>query len=111
MGCSSLILAPRFYRTGLSFEPWTKCVPEATTYNIKVTSSVPADRDSLSDQVTRYVIDYIKGSGLGPGEKVPSEIRTSAHLQISRGVVREAYRSLSAAGVLEIANGRVPRVG
>jgi GntR family transcriptional repressor for pyruvate dehydrogenase complex len=80
------------------------------TYNGGVKSGPPADRDSLSDQVTRYVIEHIRGSGLGPGEKVPSEIRTSAHLQISRGVVREAYRSLRAAGILEISNGRVPRV-
>jgi len=76
-----------------------------------VKSSLPVDRDSLSNEVTRYVIAYIRGSGLGPGDKVPSEIHTSAHLEISRGVVREAYRSLQAGGVLEISNGRVPRVG
>ena len=74
-------------------------------------SSLPAHRDSLSDEVTRYVLACIRGSGLGPGDKVPSEIHTSAHLGISRGVVREAYRSLQAGGVLEISNGRVPRVG
>ena len=74
-------------------------------------SSLPADHDSLSDEVIRYVIAYIRRSGLGPGGNVPSEVQTSAHLEISRGVVREAYRSLQAGGVLEISNGRVPRVG
>jgi DNA-binding FadR family transcriptional regulator len=73
----------------------------------------PSSRDAggLSDQVSRYVIEHIREYGLGPGEKVPSELRTSAHLQISRGIVREAYRSLRAAGILEIANGSAPRVG
>jgi GntR family transcriptional repressor for pyruvate dehydrogenase complex len=66
---------------------------------------------NLSDQVTRYVIDLIRGQGLAPGEEVPSEVRTSAELKISRGVVREAYRSLRGAGILEISNGRPPRVG
>lgn len=84
---------------------------EVAAYNVEVTSRTPADPDSLSDQVTHYIVDLIRTSGLGPGDKVPSEIRTSAHLQISRGVVREAYRSLRAAGILEISNGRVPRVG
>jgi GntR family transcriptional repressor for pyruvate dehydrogenase complex len=57
------------------------------------------------------VIEHIRGLGLTPGEEVPSEVRTSAQLKISRGVVREAYRSLSGAGILEISNGRLPRVG
>jgi GntR family transcriptional repressor for pyruvate dehydrogenase complex len=57
------------------------------------------------------VIEHIRGLGLAPGEEVPSEVRTSAQLKISRGVVREAYRSLRGAGILEISNGRTPRVG
>jgi DNA-binding FadR family transcriptional regulator len=56
-------------------------------------------------------VEHIREYGLAPGHKVPSELRTSAHLQISRGIVREAYRSLRAAGILEIANGSAPRVG
>jgi len=69
------------------------------------------DSGHLSDQVSRYIVEYIRESGLGPGDKVPSELRTSAHLQISRGIVREAYRSLRASGILETANGFAPRVG
>jgi GntR family transcriptional repressor for pyruvate dehydrogenase complex len=70
-----------------------------------------ADQIGLTDQVTRYVIEHIRGFGLAPGEEVPSEVRTSAELKISRGVVREAYRSLRGAGILDISNGRPPRVG
>lgn len=69
------------------------------------------DVGGLSDQVAQYVVEHIRESGLAAGDKVPSELRTSAHLQISRGIVREAYRSLRAAGILEIANGSAPRVG
>ncbi len=100
----------------LRVEPQIELVVEPdldqeAAYNVEVPTRAPVDLASLSDQVTHYIIDLIRSSGLGPGEKVPSEIRTSAHLQISRGVVREAYRSLRAAGILEISNGRVPRVG
>lgn len=35
----------------------------------------------------------------------------SAQLGVSRGAVREAYRSLSQSGLVEVANGRPPRVG
>jgi len=38
-------------------------------------------------------------------------VRVSADLEISRGIVREAYRSLRSAGIVEIAVGRSPRVG
>lgn len=69
------------------------------------------DNESLSDRVSRYIIEYIRTNRLGAGDKIPSEIRVSADLQISRGIVREAYRSLRAAGILEIFNGCAPRVG
>lgn len=100
-------------QTGFAVEPEVdpEVGEETGAYNVEVIPRASADRDSLSDQVTHYVIELIRSSGLGPGDKVPSEIRTSAELQISRGVVREAYRSLRAAGILEISNGRVPRVG
>lgn len=83
-----------------------------TIYNYSIVKAASSpDSGGLSDQVSRYIVEYIRESGLGPGEKIPSELRTSAHLQISRGIVREAYRSLRAAGILETANGFAPRVG
>ena len=41
---------------------------------------------------------------------MPSEVRVSSDLGISRGIVREAFRALKMAGILEISNGRSPRV-
>jgi len=42
---------------------------------------------------------------------MPSEVQISIDLMISRGIVREAFRPLSAAGVLEVGAGRSPKVG
>ena len=66
---------------------------------------------NLSDRVTHHLMEHIRTRGLASGERLPSEVRLSAELKISRGIVREAYRALGSAGVLEISNGRSPRVG
>jgi GntR family transcriptional repressor for pyruvate dehydrogenase complex len=65
---------------------------------------------SLSERVVRHLIAHIRRNRLPWGAEIPSEVRLSADLDVSRGIVREAYRSLAAAGVLEISNGRSPRV-
>ena len=66
---------------------------------------------NLSDRVVDYLIDYTRRHRLKSGETLPSEGMLSSKLKVSRGVVREAYRSLKTAGILDIANGRTPRVG
>jgi DNA-binding FadR family transcriptional regulator len=68
-------------------------------------------QDNLSDRVVEYLIDYTRRHRLACGAEIPSEGQTSEALQVSRGVVREAYRALKTAGVLDIGNGRTPRVG
>jgi len=67
--------------------------------------------DSLTIRVTDFIFDYIRNKGLSTGEPLPSEMRTSTELNISRGIVREAFRSLEVAGIIEKENGRSPRVG
>jgi DNA-binding FadR family transcriptional regulator len=74
------------------------------------TPKIPAS-GNLSDRVVRYLIDYTRKHRLKSGEEVPSEGTLSNELKVSRGVVREAYRSLKTAGILDISNGRSPRVG
>lgn len=66
---------------------------------------------TIADRVATLLVDHIRRNRLPAGSAMPSEIQTSADLQVSRGVVREAYRSLSSAGLVDIANGRAPRVG
>lgn len=72
---------------------------------------LPGTTGNLSDQVANYLIEYTRRHRLKSGEEVPSEGSLSHELKVSRGVVREAFRSLRTAGILDIANGRSPRVG
>ena len=65
---------------------------------------------NLSDRVAHHLMEHIRTNGLASGERLPSEMRVSADLKISRGIVREAYRALRSAGILDISNGRHPRV-
>ena len=67
--------------------------------------------DSLTIRVTDYIFDFIRNNELSTGESLPSELRTSTDLNISRGIVREAFSSLEVAGIIEKGNGRSPKVG
>ncbi len=64
----------------------------------------------LASQVGQYLWEYIAKEQLQPGDAVLSEVQMSRDLGISRTTVREAYRALAAVGVLEIGNGRRPRL-
>lgn len=70
----------------------------------------PAQESPLSTQVAQFLLERITRDKLKPGDFVPSEMQTSRDMQVSRGSVREAYRTLAALGVLEIGNGRKPRL-
>src|SRR6266702_7738436 len=67
-------------------------------------------KDTLSSQVTRYLLDFIAREQLKLGDVVPSEVKVSRDLNVSRGIVREAYRSLASLGILQIESGKSPRV-
>jgi len=66
---------------------------------------------SLTSRVTDFMFEYIRANGLVSGDSLPSELRTSTELGISRGIVREAFCSLEIAGIIEKGNGRSPKVG
>lgn len=67
-------------------------------------------RPTQSAHVARHVLERVSRLRLRPGDAVPSEVEIGRELQISRGSVREAYRSLAALGILEIEGGRRPRL-
>jgi GntR family transcriptional regulator, transcriptional repressor for pyruvate dehydrogenase complex len=67
-------------------------------------------KPTLSAQVARHLLDLVAREGLRPGDFVPSEVQICKTLQVSRGSVREAYRTLAALGILEIESGRRPRL-
>lgn len=68
------------------------------------------ERPTLSSQVARHLLDLISRERLRPGDTVPSEVQLCRDLQVSRGSVREAYRTLAALGILEIESGKRPRL-
>jgi DNA-binding FadR family transcriptional regulator len=68
------------------------------------------ERPTLSAQVARHLLELINGARLRPGDTLPSEVQIGKDLQVSRGSVREAYRTLAALGILEIEGGRKPRL-
>lgn len=68
------------------------------------------ERPTLSAQVARHLLALVEREQLRPGDTVPSEVQIGLDLKISRGSVREAYRTLAALGILEIEGGRRPRL-
>jgi GntR family transcriptional regulator, transcriptional repressor for pyruvate dehydrogenase complex len=77
-------------------------------------SSIPSysspERPTLSAQVARHLLELVNREKLRPGDRVPSEVQIGRELKVSRGSVREAYRTLAALGILGIASGRKPRL-
>ena len=69
----------------------------------------PVDRTSILDSVIEQLEGLIFG-GFEPGEALPSEGKLAEALGVSRLTVREATRTLEARGLLEITQGRRPRV-
>ena len=69
----------------------------------------PVDRTSILDSVIEQLEGLIFG-GFEPGEALPSEGKLAEALGVSRLTVREATRTLAARGLLEITQGRRPRV-
>lgn len=49
---------------------------------------------------------HIRENELMPGDRLPSEAALSERLSVSRGVVREAFRSLAAMRIIELSPGR-----
>ena len=63
-------------------------------------------RETLSDQVAARLMQHIVNENLQPGEVLPSEHKLADLFGVSRPVVREALRSLSAQGVVSVVSGK-----
>ena len=64
----------------------------------------------VSGHVARHLLSMVERERLMPGDALPSEIQLTKDLGVSRGSVREAYRTLAALGILGIENGKRPRL-
>lgn len=61
----------------------------------------PVERTTMSEEIARKIIALINNGSLQPGDKLPSERKLMAQLNVSRSPIREALRSLSLIGLLE----------
>jgi GntR family transcriptional regulator, transcriptional repressor for pyruvate dehydrogenase complex len=61
---------------------------------------------SLVGDAIGAISRHIRERDLMPGDKLPSEALLSKELNVSRTVVREAFRSLAAMRIIELATGR-----
>jgi GntR family transcriptional regulator, transcriptional repressor for pyruvate dehydrogenase complex len=64
-----------------------------------------APRPSQSDRLTRELLELIRSSGLGPGERLPALPALAARFAVATPTVREAVRRLQALGVLDVRHG------
>lgn len=69
-----------------------------------------ASRQALPDQLEVAIRDLVGSGALRPDARLPSTRALAAQLDVSRGVVVEAYDRLSRQGVLEVRQGAAPRV-
>ncbi len=69
------------------------------------------DPDSQTQKVARAVYEHIRASKLKAGDTLPSEGAFAEELGVSRGIVREAIRALTAVSIVDVGNGRRARVG
>ena len=83
---------------------------QAKTSDDDAASGARAGGDTLVSRTIAAVIDLIRSGDLRPGDALPAENALATRLGVSRIVVREANRSLAALGIVELANGRSPRV-
>ena len=65
------------------------------------------EKKSLAQQTAeRLYGQIVVEKALAPGEKLPNEMELSAALGVSRATLREAIRTLTAQGVLEVRRGK-----
>lgn len=73
-----------------------------------IAKELPTGR--LVEHVVEALQARIRAEGLAPGDELPSETAFASELNVSRAVVREAFRSLAALKLIDIGNGRRARV-
>ena len=66
----------------------------------------PLSKKNQSDQVVDILKEYIASDEIQIGEKLPPELTLAKMLKVSRSTVREAIRTLSVLGYIEIVNGK-----
>jgi GntR family transcriptional repressor for pyruvate dehydrogenase complex len=71
----------------------------------------PGARGSLVERAVESVRDFIRVNDLKVGDTLPGEGSFATQLGVSRPVMREAFGALAALRLVDVGNGRRPRVG
>lgn len=83
----------------------TEPAPSAPT--VASTGAYPAlPRRPVTDAITELITERIRAGTLQPGDKLPAEPELARQLQVGRGTLREAIRTLHTLGVLQVVRGR-----
>ena len=72
----------------------------------RVSDTPPVASGDLVSAAIGAITRRIRDEDLMPGDRLPSESDLSRQLNVSRSVVREAFRSLAAMRIIEVSNGR-----
>lgn len=67
--------------------------------------------ETLVQRAMRAVTTHIREEGLRVGDSLPGEGHFADELGVSRAVMREAFGALAALRLIDVGNGRKPRVG
>lgn len=73
--------------------------------------SIDGGGGSLVSAAMQAVTGYIRVQKLRVGDTLPGEAHFAAELGVSRAVMREAFGALAALKLIDVGNGRKPRVG
>jgi DNA-binding FadR family transcriptional regulator len=79
-----------------------------------MSAAIPIGRaagGSLVQQAMDAVSAYIREQELRVGDTLPGEAHFAGELGVSRAVMREAFGALAALRLIDVGNGRKPRVG
>jgi GntR family transcriptional regulator, transcriptional repressor for pyruvate dehydrogenase complex len=71
----------------------------------------PITRTTVTDEIVKRLVNLILDEGLKPGDKLPPERELMVRLSVGRSSLREAIKTLSAVGVVEVSVGEGMFVG
>ncbi len=64
-----------------------------------------ARRETVSTEIARRLLSYLLTGNVQPGERIPSERKLAEALGVGRSVVREALKSLTLLGLVDVRQG------
>ncbi len=90
--------------------PGSSSLPGPASRRGEVIDFTPAATDPLPSGIVRQVVRSLARGRFGPGERLPTEDELALRFGVSRTVVREAMRVLSARGLVEVRQGSGTRI-